>query len=268
MKQRKFALLLTLSTLSSMAAGEAHAACTPSAQGTCNFRKEFIGLLAGTFHGKCTGSDGTASISADAVASFPNASLDLSTPDTGVGYVSRTLVNTSSGSDARGIGLYTRNAKDQGAGGKWSLAGEMEQFMLTTTECTKKQGVPPGTIARPVDIGAKAASLMSGYRGSFAANRCIGKSSASGKMTLLPAQAVSVNGNTVTIGSIARELNANLVKEHVTIDMAVANPTNHFTYTADYTDGGTIMLQYSAAKGIEMLTSSKGAASITCMPSD
>lgn len=265
MKPLTFALLLTLVTMSCMAV-EVHAACTPSAQGTCNFRKEFIGLLAGTFYGKCSGADGTASISASAVASFSNASLDLSTPDTGVGYVSRTLVNTTSGSDARGIGLYTRNASDQGAGGRWNLAGEMEQFMLVTTACMRKQGAPSGNITGPVDIGAKAASLMSGYKGSFPANRCIGNDSASGKMTLLPAQAISVNGKTETIGSIARELNANLVKEHVTIDMAVVNPTNHFAYLADYTDGGKIMVQYSAAKGIEMISSSKGAVSITCMP--
>ena len=268
MKQRKFVLLLTLSASTSMAAVDVHAACAPSTSSTCNFRKEFIGLLAGSFHGKCTGSAGTATLSADAVASFSNASLDLSTPDTTVGYVSRTLVNTSSGSDSRGIGLYTRNAKDQGAGGKWNLAGEMQQFMLTTAECTKQQGVPSGTIAGPVDIGAKAASLMTGYKGSFPANRCIGKDGATGKMTLLPAQKVSVNGNTVTIGSIARELNTNLIKEHVTIDMAAVNPSNHFAYMADYTDGGTIMVQYSAAKGIEMITSSKGSASITCMPAN
>jgi len=268
MKQRTFVVALTLSTLGCMAAVEAHAACAASPQSTCNFRKEFIGLLAGTFHGKCTGSGGTASLSADAVASFPNASLDLTTPDTTVGYVSRTLVSSSLGSDTRGIGLYTRNARDQGAGGKWTLAGEMEQFMLTTAECTKKQGVPSGNIAGPVDIGAKAASLMSGYKGSFPANRCIGKAGATGKMALLPAQAVSVNGNTVTIGSIARQLNADLAKEHVTIEMAAANPTDHFSYMADYTDGGAIMVQYSAAKGIEMITSSKGGASITCMPSN
>ena len=72
----------------------------------------------------------------------------------------------------------------------------------------------------------------------------------------------------MTIGAIARELNANLVTEHVGIDMTVVNQTNHFAYQAEYTDGGTIMLQYSAAKGIEMIASSKGAASITCMPSN
>ena len=132
----------------------------------------------------------------------------------------------------------------------------------------EKKGVPSGSFAKPVDIGAKAASLMSGYKGSFPANRCIGQDSANGKITLLPVQAVSVNGNTVTIGSIARELNANLVKEHVTIDMAVVTPADHFTYLADYTDGGKIMVKYNAAKGIEMITSSKGAASITCVPAN
>lgn len=268
MEIRKCALLLTLASLSAMAAVEVQAACAPAGKGQCNFRKEFIGLLAGTFHGQCSGSEGTASLSADAIATFPNGSLDLTTPDTTVGYVSRTLVNTSSGSDSRGVGLYTRNAKDQGAGGKWTLAGEMEQYELSTNACAKKKGVPPGKIAGPVDIGAKAASLMSGYTSSFTANRCIGKDSATGKVTLLPAQPVSVKGNIVTIGAIARELNVNLVKEHVTIDMAASNPTNHFTYMADYTDGGTITVQYSAAQGIEMIASNKGTASITCMPSN
>ena len=268
MKQHKFALLLTLSALAAMAATEARAACTSPAGATCNFRKEFIGLLAGTFHGKCTGSGGTASLSADAVASFPTASLDLSTPDTTVGYVSRTLVNRSPGSDTRGIGLYTLNASNQGAGGTWNAAGEMEQFMLRTVECRKQKDVPSGTIAGPVDIGAKAAALMSGYRGSFPANRCIGKAGANGQTTMLPAQAVSVNGDTVTIGSIARQLNADLVKEHVAIEMAAANPTNHFSYMAEYTDGGTLMVQYSAAKGVEMITSSKAGASISCLPAN
>ncbi len=207
-------------------------------------------------------------MSAGAVASFPNGSLDLSTPDTTVGFISRTLVNTTSGSDSRGIDLYTRNVKDQGVGARWNLAGEMDQFMQITMDCRKKKDAPSGNIARPVDIGAKALSLMSGYRGSFPANRCIGKDSASAQIKMLPAQAVSVNGNTVTIGSITRELSANLVKEHVTIDMAVVNPSNHFVYMAEYTDGGAITVQYSAAKGIETITSSKGAASITCLPAD
>jgi hypothetical protein len=219
-----------------------------------NYRKQFIGLLVGSYSGKCNGTVGSASLDKNALVSFPNGTVDLSGPNVAVGSVSRQLVNTSNVGDNRGIGLQADEV-----GGAWSITGDFEQLMrnLLPMDCHRSTDSPSSSIAAPVDIAAKASQLLHGYRGGFPASRCTVLNKATSQY-ITPAgwQPVAMNGTTLSIGATDYNLTAGRISEFVAITPALSfSPVDYepqFSFDSQLVDGSHLFFTYKSIKGLRV----------------
>ena len=221
-----------------------------------NYRKHFIGLLAGSYVGLCNGAPDSASIDDNAHASFPNGVVDLSGSNVAVGYVSRQLINTSSAGDNRNIGLSASNLTG-GVGGAWSLAGDFQSLMRNSPpmSCDCKKDMALTTIPAPVDIAAKVSQLLRGYRGGFPANKCLQLNKVTNKyIDPVGWQPVSINGTTLSVAANDYDLTAGRISEFVAIPAAQSfSPVDYepqFVFDSQLVGGNHLFFSYKSFKGL------------------
>ncbi|RZI43933.1 hypothetical protein EGT07_00415 [Herbaspirillum sp. HC18] len=229
-----------------------------------NYRKHFIGQLAGTFPAKCNGNAGAAGLDAEAQASFPNGTVDLSGTTIHVGFVKRQLINTASSGDNTGIGLQAGSVY-----GSWSLSGEFKQLLRSEMDCHKTPDVSTSSLAKPVDIAAKAAVLMRDYRGVFPRDSCLTLNKATNSYTSNALRMpIFVEGTALSIGDNVYDLSANRQFEAVVIPAANSfipfDYEPQFVFNSITADGQHLWLTYKQFKGLRSFLVDSAASMLSC----
>ena len=221
-----------------------------------NYRKHFIGLLAGAYVGHCNAMPSPSAVAIDrnAQVTFPNGVVDLSGPNVAVGYVSRHVINTSNFGDNRGVALLA-----DVVGGGWALDGRFKQLGRggdTPMVCEPRATDAATFLGAPPDIGRKAAALLEGYRDGFTARQCRLSSKPTGLEQTLPAwQPVSVANGVLSIGDYRYDLTGARVSEFVAIAAATSfSPPDYepqFVLDLILAEGGHLFISYKSLKGLE-----------------
>ena len=229
-----------------------------------NYRKQFLGLLAGSYFGDCLGNPSSVvSIDKNAVVSFPDGIVDLSGPNVWVN-MSRKLINTNE-FDTRGIN-FSGTAVTGNAGGDWSSSGDFKKM----GGCNKSDRTPASAIPAPVDFAAKVAELLNGYRGGFPASRCVIIKSEKVLAQPVGWQAVAVNGTIVSIAGADHDMTGARISEILMMAPANGSEPNdydpNFSFSADFVDGGKITIEYKSIKGMQLIAYEKDSAGFFCIP--
>ena len=233
-----------------------------------NYRKQFIGLLAGTYLGHCNALTSASSVTIDrnAQVSFPNGAVDLSGPSVAVAYVLRQWINTSNAGDNRGIGMVAG-----AVGGSWAPDGRFKELMRNDAPMSCQPRATDGVTALgvPVDIGQKAAQLMDGYRSGYVGRQCALINKATGLVEVLPPwQPVSISGGKISVGNRVFELNGARVTEFVATPPATSfQPVDYepqFNLDQTYVGGGHLLITYKSIAGLTTLFYDTADAMFSC----
>lgn len=234
----------------------------------------FLQLVAGSYPGNCGGQPGVSSVTAGVLA-VPGASVDATGADTWLQlHVISTKIHDY---DILGVSLGGRS--DQGKfGAGWSLDGALEYFQVSVgndaaTMCYGNASQSSARLAAAVDIGKPVAALFEpGYQQVFPDGTCMDNDT----QQYLPRLLLSIAPGQIKLGATVVDLTAPRASELVQVgpqDVPGAFGTKepHFTYSAHYVDGSSLLFNYGSAGGVEFIEyapggSGSGLPHVTCNP--
>lgn len=247
--------------------GQIGGAATPTP--SCdNYRKYFLAPLAGTYPATCNGSKTGASISAEAVALFPNGPVDMSSETVNVGYLLRQIVNTSAFGDNTGINLYT-NGDGHNVGGSWSVDGTFKQLGRDGMSCSKTADVPVSMITSPLDLAVRATTVMKNFYTSYPGRKCAWLDKVNAVYLPTPKRVqVSLQGSTLSVGELVLDLTGGRASEYVVIP-SVTNfvPIDfepQFNYASTDEVGSLLSFEYKQNKGLTGLMYDRPTSRLSC----
>jgi hypothetical protein len=247
--------------------GQIGGAATPTP--SCDdYRKYFLAPLAGTYPGTCNGSKTAASISAEAVALFPNGPVDMSLETVNVGYVLRQIVNTSAFGDNTGIGLAA-SGNGNSVGGRWSIDGTFQDLARDGMSCSKTADVPMSTISSPLDIAVRATTVMKNFHTSYPGIKCAWLDKVNSVYLPTPKRVqVSLQGSTLSVGELVLDLTGGRASESVAIPSATSFvPVDfepQFSYSSTDEAGSLLFFNYKQNKGLTSLRYDRPTSSLSC----
>jgi hypothetical protein len=223
-----------VSTLSSTSSGGT------SSSASLDFRPKLLGMLAGTYLGRCGGT----TVSATGEVSVNGSSFNMAAAN----------AYFSLARDMTGTFASTSHMNPDGSligtNLVWDFNNAFIGFGTSTNKCDTSHSLAGTSLPTMIDIGAKIASLIKDTPGGFDAGICtsIQNGAVSKNTERAPA---TVTGNVVSINGFTVNLGAARTLESVQVlDVFGEGKGIFFQYSATYADGAKLGMYYVAGTGM------------------
>jgi hypothetical protein len=235
-----------------------------------NYKKYFLGLMAGTYTGTSNRVMCSVSVGTDGKVIFPSGSVDLSGDNVSFNFLSRQIISTSAFGDNKGIELDV-SAPAVRVGGSWNLAGGAKQLIRSDTpdRCANPAGQETGQLAKPLDIAKSAVQLIQSRGEAYSRLSCTLINNATGTRQDFPRPTPAfIEADMLHIGERQYALVGDRVSEFVFIPPATSfSPANYepqFSLEVRNSLSERILLTYNQFKKITSIVSENGDSSLFC----
>jgi hypothetical protein len=241
-----------------------------------NYRKYYIGLLAGNYTGRCDQSKTpqTVAITKDAQMILPALAADLSQTEIGVAIGSTIIPRTPA--EAPGVSLLAGNqpgtlvAKAQWTNNIFSSA--LIGLNNVGSLCIPDKSDTVTSLAAPVDLAKATTNLLINYRTTFPKGRCfgpgIGPPSSLADYVSKDRRPVTFSDLAITVGNNVYDLSKERAAESIGL-LAPAPAEVGFEpiilLKINYLNGDAIELQYKKFKGLVSFSYGNAQSGISCV---